>query len=191
MTNYFAHSSAIIDAGAVIGEGCKIWHFCHIMSGAVIGAGSSLGQNVFVAATVKLGSGVKVQNNVSIYDGVTCADEVFLGPSVVFTNVRNPRSAVNRKAEYRATRVGKGATIGANATIICGNDIGDYAFVGAGAVVTRPVQPYALVLGNPARQRGWMSEAGEKLHFGAEGIAVCPAAGTHYRLEAGQVVKQV
>lgn len=191
MTNYFAHSSAIIDAGAVIGEGCKIWHFCHIMSGAVIGAGSSLGQNVFVAATVQLGSGVKVQNNVSIYDGVTCADEVFLGPSVVFTNVRNPRSAVNRKGEYRPTRVGKGATIGANATIICGNDIGDYAFVGAGAVVTRPVQPYALVLGNPARQRGWMSEAGEKLHFGAEGIAVCPAAGTHYRLEAGQVVKQV
>ena len=191
MTNYFAHSSAIIDAGAVIGEGCKIWHFCHIMSGAVIGAGSSLGQNVFVAATVQLGSGVKVQNNVSIYDGVTCGDEVFLGPSVVFTNVRNPRSAVNRKGEYRPTRVGKGATIGANATIICGNDIGDYAFVGAGAVVTRPVQPYALVLGNPARQRGWMSEAGEKLHFGAEGIAVCPAAGTHYRLEAGQVVKQV
>jgi UDP-2-acetamido-3-amino-2,3-dideoxy-glucuronate N-acetyltransferase len=191
MTNYFAHPSAIIDAGAVIGEGCKIWHFCHIMSGAVIGAGSSLGQNVFVAATVQLGSGVKVQNNVSIYDGVTCADEVFLGPSVVFTNVRNPRSAVNRKGEYRPTRVGKGATIGANATIICGNDIGDYAFVGAGAVVTRPVQPYALVLGNPARQRGWMSEAGEKLHFGAEGIAVCPAAGTHYRLEAGQVVKQV
>lgn len=191
MTNYFAHPSAIIDAGAVIGEGCKIWHFCHIMSGAVIGAGSSLGQNVFVAATVQLGSGVKVQNNVSIYDGVTCGDEVFLGPSVVFTNVRNPRSAVNRKGEYRPTRVGKGATIGANATIICGNDIGDYAFVGAGAVVTRPVQPYALVLGNPARQRGWMSEAGEKLHFGPEGIAVCPAAGTHYRLEAGQVVKQV
>jgi UDP-2-acetamido-3-amino-2,3-dideoxy-glucuronate N-acetyltransferase len=191
MTHYFAHPSAIIDAGAVIGEGCKIWHFCHIMSGAVIGAYSSLGQNVFVAATVQLGRGVKVQNNVSIYDGVTCGDEVFLGPSVVFTNVRNPRSAVNRKGEYRPTRVGKGATIGANATIICGNDIGEYAFVGAGAVVTRPVQPYALVLGNPARQRGWMSEAGEKLHFGLEGIAVCPAAGTHYRLEAGQVVKQV
>ena len=191
MTNYFAHPSAIIDAGAVIGEGCKIWHFCHIMSGAVIGAYSSLGQNVFVAATVQLGSGVKVQNNVSIYDGVSCGDEVFLGPSVVFTNVRNPRSAVNRKGEYRPTRVGKGATIGANATIICGNDIGDYAFVGAGSVVTRPVQPYALVLGNPARQHGWMSEAGEKLHFGAEGMAVCPATGTHYRLNAGQVVKQV
>lgn len=191
MTNYFAHPSAIIDAGAVIGEGCKIWHFCHIMSGAVIGAYSSLGQNVFVAATVQLGRGVKVQNNVSIYDGVSCGDEVFLGPSVVFTNVRNPRSAVNRKGEYRPTRVGKGATIGANATIICGNDIGDYAFVGAGAVVTRPVQPYALVLGNPARQRGWMSEAGEKLHFGAEGMAVCPATGTRYRLDAGQVVKQV
>lgn len=191
MTHYFAHPSAIIDAGAVIGEGCKIWHFCHIMSGAVIGAYSSLGQNVFVAATVQLGRGVKVQNNVSIYDGVTCGDEVFLGPSVVFTNVRNPRSAVNRKGEYRPTRVGKGATIGANATIICGNDIGEYAFVGAGAVVTRPVQPYALVLGNPARQRGWMSEAGEKLHFGAEGMAVCPATGTRYRLDAGQVVKQV
>ena len=161
------------------------------MSGAVIGAYSSLGQNVFVAATVQLGRGVKVQNNVSIYDGVSCGDEVFLGPSVVFTNVRNPRSAVNRKGEYRPTRVGKGATIGANATIICGNDIGDYAFVGAGAVVTRPVQPYALVLGNPARQRGWMSEAGEKLHFGAEGMAVCPATGTRYRLDAGQVVKQV
>ena len=191
MTNYFAHPSAIIDAGAVIGEGCKIWHFCHIMSGAVIGAGSSLGQNVFVAATVQLGRGVKVQNNVSIYDGVTCGDEVFLGPSVVFTNVRNPRSAVDRKGEYRPTRLGKGATIGANATIICGNDIGEYAFVGAGAVVTRPVQPYALVLGNPARQRGWMSEAGEKLHFGAEGMAVCPATGIRYRLDAGQVVKQV
>ena len=188
MTNYFAHPTAVIDPGANIGEDCRIWHFCHIMSGATLGAGCSLGQNVFVAPTVQLGKGVKVQNNVSLYDGVICEDEVFLGPSVVFTNVRNPRSAVNRKQEFLSTRIGKGATIGANATLIGGNDIGSYAFVGAGAVVTRSVLPYALVVGNPARQTGWMSAFGEKLHFDHSASAICPASGVEYRLESGRVI---
>lgn len=187
MSNYYVHPSAVIDEGAIIGEGCKIWHFCHLMPGAFLGDDCSLGQNVFVASTVKLGKGVKVQNNVSLYDGVICEDEVFVGPSAVFTNVINPRSAVNRKHAYQRTVVGRGASIGANATIICGNDIGAYAFVGAGAVVTRPVKPYALVSGNPARQRGWMSRQGAKLVFDDSGTAICEISGEAYRLREGQV----
>lgn len=181
------HPSAIVDAGATIGEGTKIWHFCHIMPGAVIGRDCSLGQNVFVANKVTLGNGVKVQNNVSIYEGVEVEDDVFLGPSMVFTNVMNPRAAVVRKDEYRPTRVCRGATIGANATIVCGVTIGQYAFVGAGAVVTRSVPPFALVTGVPATQLGWMSAHGERLHFDGEGRATCPATGQHYRLSMGRV----
>ncbi len=183
----FIHPSAIVDEGAQIGEGSRIWHFTHVMGGAVIGRGCSLGQNVFVAKGVVLGDNVKVQNNVSIYEGVICEDDVFLGPSMVFTNVRNPRSAVNRKNEYRPTRVGRGASIGANATIVCGHDIGEYAFIGAGAVVTKDVPPYALVVGNPARQIGWMSRHGERLHFDDEGRATCPGSGEEYRLWEGKV----
>jgi len=183
----YIHESAIVDPGAQIGAGTRIWHFTHVMSGAVIGKGCSLGQNVFVAKGVVLGDNVKVQNNVSIYEGVICEDDVFLGPSMVFTNVLNPRSAVNRKSEYRRTRVGKGASIGANATIVCGHDIGPYAFIGAGAVVTKDVPPYALVVGNPARQIGWMSRHGERLHFDDQGRAVCPGSGEEYRLLEGKV----
>lgn len=186
--NYFIHSTSIVDTGAQIGKNTKIWHFCHVMSGATIGANCSLGQNVFVANGVVLGDNVKVQNNVSIYEGVTCEDDVFLGPSMVFTNVINPRSAVNRKNEYLSTRVGKGASIGANATIICGNSIGKYAFIGAGAVVTGDVPDYALVVGNPARQIGWMSAHGERLEF-LDGKAVCNATGDVYVLEKGEVRK--
>lgn len=189
MESYFAHPTAVIDPGATIGKGCKIWHFCHIMPGAVLGDDCSLGQNVFVASSVKLGCGVKVQNNVSLYDGVICADDVFLGPSMVFTNVRNPRSAISRKNEFLSTVVGKGATIGANATIICGNNIGAYAFVGAGTVVTHPVPDYALVMGNPARQRGWMSEQGEKLEFDENGVGFCRLSGEKYILRDGKVQK--
>ena len=183
---YFAHDSAVIDSGAQIGNGTKIWHFCHIMPGAVIGNNCSLGQNVFVANGVKLGNKVKVQNNVSIYEGVICEDDVFLGPSMVFTNVINPRSAVNRKTEYLPTIVKKGATIGANATIVCGVTIGEYAFIGAGAVVTKDVPSFALVVGNPARQIGWMSRHGERLHFDDSGQATCPGSGEQYVLKEGR-----
>ena len=187
---YYAHPTAVIDEGAEIGEGTKVWHFTHIMPGARIGAGCSLGQNVFIAAGVVLGNNVKVQNNVSVYTGVFCEDDVFLGPSMVFTNVVNPRSAVVRKDEYRSTRVGRGVSIGANATIVCGHDIGVYAFIGAGAVVTKDVPAYALVVGNPARQVGWMSEHGERLHFDETGRARCSGSGAVYLLQNGQVSKQ-
>lgn len=186
---FYAHETAIIDEGCTIGEGAKIWHFSHIMPGAEIGAGSNLGQNVFVASGVKLGKNCKVQNNVSIYTGVTCDDDVFLGPSMVFTNVFNPRSAVNRKNEYMQTHVGRGATIGANATIVCGNPVGAFAFIGAGAVVTKTVPPYALVVGNPARQIGWMSEHGRRLRFDENGHATCPESGEQYLLSDGNVAK--
>lgn len=189
-TTYFAHPTAVIDPGAQIGAGSKIWHFCHVMEGTKLGAGCSLGQNVFVASGVVLGRNVKVQNNVSIYAGVTCEDDVFLGPSMVFTNVINPRSAVNRKNAYLQTLVRRGATIGANATIVCGHTIGRFAFIGAGAVVTRDVPDYALVVGNPARQTGWMSENGQRLHFDAAGLAVCPESGARYRLEQKRVWKE-
>lgn len=185
--NYFAHPTAVVDEGCEIGEGTKVWHFCHLMPGARIGRGCSLGQNVFVASGVVLGDNVKVQNNVSIYTGVTCEPDVFLGPSMVFTNVVNPRSAVNRKNEYQETRVGRGASIGANATIVCGNPIGEYAFIGAGSVVTKTVPAYALVVGNPARQIGWMSRHGERLTFDENGKAVCPGSGERYLLTQGKV----
>jgi UDP-2-acetamido-3-amino-2,3-dideoxy-glucuronate N-acetyltransferase len=187
--DFFVHPSAIIDEGAVIGAGTKVWHFCHVMNGASIGKNCTLGQNVFVAGTVKLGDNVKVQNNVSLYDGVICENDVFIGPSAVFTNVINPRSEVARKMEYRPTVVRTGATIGANATIICGNEIGTYAFVGAGAVVTKPVLPYAVFKGNPARQAGWMSEKGGKLLFDKDGRAVCPFDRAEYSLKNGEVNK--
>ena len=188
-SKFFAHPTAIIDEGCEIGEGVKIWHFSHVMTGCKIGAGSNLGQNVVVSPKVILGKNVRVQNNVSIYEGVICEDDVFLGPSMVFTNVINPRSAVSRKNEFRQTLVRKGATIGANATIVCGHEIGEYAFIGAGAVITKPVLPYALVVGNPARQVGWMSEFGEKLHFDEKGIAVCKESKQQYRLVKGLVEK--
>ncbi|MDK2908808.1 MAG: UDP-2-acetamido-3-amino-2,3-dideoxy-glucuronate N-acetyltransferase [Bacteroidales bacterium] len=187
--DYFAHETAIIDEGCQIGAGTKIWHFSHIMSGCIIGENCNIGQNVVVSPEVVLGRNVKVQNNVSIYTGVICEDDVFLGPSMVFTNVVNPRSAVNRRGQYARTVVKKGATIGANATIVCGHDIGEYAFVGAGAVVTREVLPYALVVGNPARQIGWMSEYGHRLKFDENGIAICPESGEKYLLENGRVRK--
>lgn len=181
--SYFVHPSAIIDAGCEIGEGTKIWHFSHIMPNCKLGKNCNLGQNVVVSPEVILGNNVKVQNNVSIYTGVICDDDVFLGPSMVFTNVINPRSAVNRKSEYAKTHVGKGATIGANATIVCGHDIGKFAFIGAGAVVTKTVPDYALVVGNPSRQVGWMSEYGHKLEFDKEGNATCRESGQKYKLE--------
>ena len=187
MNDFFAHETAVIDAGARIGSGTKIWHFSHVMPGAKIGEKCNLGQNVFIAEGVVLGNNVKIQNNVSVYAGVTCADDVFLGPSCVFTNVLNPRSAVNRRGAYLQTRVGQGATIGANAVIVCGNDIGKYAFIGAGAVVTKAVPDYALSVGNPARQIGWMSAAGERLEFDAAGKAVCALSGEEYVLEEGVV----
>ena len=175
MKDYFVHETAIIDEGATIGKGTKIWHFSHIMSNCRIGENCNIGQNVVISPEVVLGNQVKVQNNVSVYTGVTCDDDVFLGPSCVFTNVTNPRSAVNRKSQYAKTHVGKGATIGANATIVCGHDIGAYAFIGAGAVVTKTVPAYALLVGNPAKQIGWMSEYGHRLHFDEKGIAECPS----------------
>jgi UDP-2-acetamido-3-amino-2,3-dideoxy-glucuronate N-acetyltransferase len=184
---YFAHPTAVIDEGCTIGKGTKIWHFAHIMPNCVIGDGCNLGQNVVVSPGVVLGNNVKVQNNVSIYTGVICADDVFLGPSMVFTNVTNPRSAVNRRDQYAKTHVGKGVSIGANATIVCGHDIGDYAFIGAGAVVTKNVPAFALLVGNPARQTGWMSEYGHKLKFDDNGIAVCPESKQEYKLESGAV----
>jgi len=189
MKDYFAHETAVIDEGVQIGAGTKIWHFCHIMTGCVIGENCNLGQNVVVSPEVVLGNNVKVQNNVSIYTGVVCEDDVFLGPSMVFTNVINPRSAVRRRDEYMATVVGRGATIGANATVVCGNSIGIFAFIGAGAVVTREVKPYALVVGNPARQVGWMSEYGHRLHFDEKNIATCPESHERYRLWDGVVTK--
>jgi UDP-2-acetamido-3-amino-2,3-dideoxy-glucuronate N-acetyltransferase len=184
--NFFAHPTAVIDEGSKIAAGVHIWHFCHLMPGCNIGEGCNLGQNVFVAPNVVLGKNVKVQNNVSLYEGVICEDDVFIGPSVVFTNVINPRSAVTRKNEYKKTIVGRGATLGANATIICGNDIGQFAFVAAGAVVTKTVLPYALVMGNPAIQTGWMSEMGERLEF-TDGRAVCKLSGEEYILSNGAV----
>ena len=187
---FFAHPTAVIDDGCLIGKESKIWHFTHVMSGAVIGESCNIGQNVMIASGVVLGRNVKVQNNVSIYTGVTCDDDVFLGPSCVFTNVINPRSAVNRKEQYAPTQVGRGATIGANATIICGCRIGAYAMIGAGAVVTHDVPDYALVVGNPARQTGWVSKMGHKLHFDALGMAQCPEGGGRYRLEGGGVRPQ-
>ena len=178
--SYFAHETAVIDAGCQIGEGTKIWHFSHIMPACQIGERCNIGQNVVISPEVVLGNNVKVQNNVSIYTGVICEDDVFLGPSMVFTNVMNPRSAVNRRDSYLQTRVGKGASIGANATIVCGHDIGAYAFIGAGAVVTKHVPPYALVVGNPARQIGWMSAFGHRLQFDTDGRATCPESGEQY-----------
>jgi UDP-2-acetamido-3-amino-2,3-dideoxy-glucuronate N-acetyltransferase len=186
---YFAHETAIIDDGCKIGKGTKIWHFSHIMSGSEMGENCNIGQNVVISPGVKLGKNVKVQNNVSIYTGVICEDDVFLGPSMVFTNVINPRSAIIRKDSYSATLVEKGASIGANSTIICGNKIGTYSFIGAGAVVTKEVKPYALVIGNPARQIGWMSEYGHKLKFDSDGFASCPESGERYRITDGEVSK--
>lgn len=186
---YFIHETAVVDNGARIGNGTKVWHFSHLMPNCVIGENCSLGQNVFIASHVVLGNNVKVQNNVSVYEGVVCEDDVFLGPSMVFTNVINPRSAVVRKTEYKKTLVKKGATIGANATIICGVEIGEYAFIGAGTVVTKNVNAYALVVGNPAIQTGWMSESGNKLEFNSEGIAICAESKQRYKLEQGQVKK--
>jgi UDP-2-acetamido-3-amino-2,3-dideoxy-glucuronate N-acetyltransferase len=187
--NYFAHDTAVIDQDCLIGNGTKIWHFSHIMAHCEIGENCNIGQNVVISPHVKLGNNVKIQNNVSVYTGVECEDDVFLGPSMVFTNVINPRSAVSRKDEYRQTTVRRGASIGANATIICGCEIGRYALIGAGAVVTKDVRPYALVMGNPARQTGWVSEYGHKLHFNAEGNAVCPESGEKYLFDGNNVVK--
>jgi len=187
--NNFAHPTAVIDEGCEIGEGVKIWHFTHVMPGSKIGDGCNIGQNVVISPGVVLGKNVKVQNNVSIYEGVICEDDVFLGPSMVFTNVINPRSAIVRKHQYARTLVKKGATVGANATIICGNEIGEYAFIGAGAVVTKPVPAYALVVGNPARQIGWMSQFGQRLHFNGNGKAVCDESKEEYILENNSVRK--
>lgn len=189
-TNYFAHSTAVIDEPCSIGEGTKIWHFTHVMSDCEIGKNCNIGQNVMIAPKVVLGNNVKVQNNVSVYSGVMCEDDVFLGPSMVFTNVLNPRSFVNRKSEFKQTIVRKGATIGANATIVCGIEIGEYALIGAGTVVTKNVKPYALVVGNPAKQIGWVSENGQKLVFDATNSAVCPETKQIYELQGGQVVKK-
>jgi UDP-2-acetamido-3-amino-2,3-dideoxy-glucuronate N-acetyltransferase len=186
---YSAHETAIIDEGCTIGKGTKIWHFSHIMPNCTLGENCNIGQNVVISPEVILGKNVKVQNNVSIYTGVTCDDDVFLGPSMVFTNVINPRSAINRKNEYAKTHVGKGASIGANATIVCGHNIGEYAFIGAGAVVTKNVQPYSLWVGNPAKQMGWISEYGHRLKFDTNGIAVCTESKEKYKLENGSVKK--
>ena len=189
MSNFFAHDSSYVDEGCQIGNGTKIWHFSHIMPNCVIGLNCNIGQNVVVSPDVVLGNNVKVQNNVSIYTGVICEDDVFLGPSMVFTNVTNPRSAVNRKNQYAKTLVKKGASIGANATIVCGNTIGAFAFIGAGAVVTKDVPDYALIIGNPGRQSGWMSEYGHKLKFDEKGIAICPESNEQYQLSNGHVKK--
>lgn len=189
MENFFAHETALVDDGCTIGKDTKIWHFSHVMSNCTIGQGCNIGQNVVVSPGVILGNNVKVQNNVSIYTGVTCDDDVFLGPSMVFTNVINPRSAINRKDQYAKTHVGKGASIGANATIVCGHDIGEYAFIGAGAVVTKNVAPYALVVGNPAKQLGWVGEYGHRLDFNSDAIALCPESKQQYKLENNAVIK--
>lgn len=187
--HYFAHTTAVIDEGCIIGRNTKIWHFSHIMSSCVIGEDCNLGQNVVVSPGVILGRNVKVQNNVSIYTGVVCEDDVFLGPSMVFTNVINPRSAIIRKNEYKETIVRRGASIGANATIICGNEIGEFALIGAGAVITKPVASYALVVGNPAKQIGWVSEYGHRLDFNHKGIATCPESNQNYQLKDKKVIK--
>ena len=186
---FFAHETAVIDEGCHIGAGTKIWHFSHVMPNCQIGENCNIGQNVVISPDVVLGNNVKVQNNVSIYTGVICENDVFLGPSMVFTNVINPRSAVNRRGQYARTTVKKGASIGANATIVCGNDIGEFAFIGAGAVVTKEIPAYALVVGNPARQMGWMSEYGHRLTFDDQGKATCPESGDTYQLSEGRVQK--
>lgn len=187
MNEYFAHETAIIDSGCKIGKDTKIWHFSHIMSGCVIGEACNIGQNVVISPDVSLGCNVKIQNNVSVYTGVICEDDVFLGPSMVFTNVTNPRSRVNRKNEYIQTIVRRGASIGANATVICGIEIGEYAMIGAGAVITKSVKPFALVVGNPAKQIGWVSENGYKLLFNPNNIAICPDTGQYYELKSEKV----
>jgi UDP-2-acetamido-3-amino-2,3-dideoxy-glucuronate N-acetyltransferase len=187
MENFYAHETALVDEGCTIGDGTKIWHFSHIMSNCNIGEKCNIGQNVVVSPAVILGNNVKVQNNVSIYTGVVCDDDVFLGPSMVFTNVINPRSAINRRDQYAKTHVGKGASIGANATIVCGHDIGEYAFIGAGAVVTKTVPAFALVVGNPARQLGWVGEYGHRLIFNDKGFAICPESQQEYQLENNTV----
>ena len=187
--SYFVHPTAIVDEYCKIGDGTKIWHFSHVMSNSIIGERCNIGQNVVISPEVVLGKNVKVQNNVSIYTGVICEDDVFLGPSMVFTNVINPRSAINRRSQYAKTHVGRGASIGANATIVCGHNIGQYAFVGAGSVVTKEVSNFALVVGNPARQIGWVSEYGHRLHFDEIGIAICPEAKDRYQLINNSVVK--
>lgn len=189
LDSFSAHPTAVIDEGCTIGDGTKIWHFSHIMPNCRIGNQCNIGQNVVISPEVVLGNNVKIQNNVSLYTGVTCDDDVFLGPSCVFTNVTNPRSAVNRRNQYARTHVGKGASIGANATIVCGHDIGQFAFIGAGAVVTKNVPDYALVIGNPARQAGWMSEYGHKLKFDENGMATCPESGQAYKLENSKVTR--
>ncbi|MFN8294064.1 MAG: DapH/DapD/GlmU-related protein [Chitinophagales bacterium] len=186
---YYVHESAIVDEGCTIGKGTKVWHFSHIMPNCTIGENCNIGQNVVVSPDVVLGNNVKIQNNVSIYTGVICEDDVFLGPSMVFTNVTNPRSAVNRRGQYAKTTVKKGASIGANATIVCGHDIGEFAFIGAGAVVTKHIPAYALVVGNPAKQIGWMSEYGHRLQFNEAGIAECPESKEKYELKNGTVTK--
>lgn len=185
--DYYVHPSSFVDDGCSIGEGTKIWHFCHVMTGSKIGNNCSLGQNVVVSPKVILGNNVRVQNNVSIYEGVVCEDDVFLGPSMVLTNVINPRSAISRKEEFKKTLIKKGASIGANATIVCGNIIGQYAFIGAGAVVTKDVPAYALIVGNPGRQKGWMSEFGQKLVFNKENKATCSESGQEYFIQENQV----
>jgi len=187
--SYFAHETAVVDEGCQIGEGTKIWHFSHIMPNCTLGEKCNIGQNVVISPDVVLGNNVKVQNNVSLYTGVECEDDVFLGPSMVFTNVINPRSGVNRRGQYSKTIVKKGASIGANATIVCGHDIGEYAFIGAGTVVTKTVKPYALVVGNPARQIGWMSEYGHRLEFNDNGLATCEESGEKYKIEGDIVSK--
>ena len=188
-TNFSAHESAYIDEGCKIGKGTKVWHFSHIMPNCTIGENCNIGQNVVISPEVVLGNNVKIQNNVSIYTGVTCDDDVFLGPSMVFTNVTNPRSAVNRRSQYAKTHVGKGASIGANATIVCGHDIGKFAFIGAGAVVTKNVPDYALMVGNPAKQMGWISEFGHRLAFNDQGLAICPESNQKYQLKSGLVAR--
>ena len=191
MSSYYAHPTAVIDEGCMIGQGTQVWHFSHIMAGCSIGEHCVIGQNVLVATGVVLGNRVKVQNNVSLYTGITCEDDVFFGPSSVFTNVKNPRSAVNRKNKFSLTVIRKGVTVGANATVVCGNELGPYAFIGAGSVVTRPVPAYGLVTGNPAVLRGWMSEAGCKLRFNAQGRALCEESGEEYLIKGSEVTKVV
>jgi UDP-2-acetamido-3-amino-2,3-dideoxy-glucuronate N-acetyltransferase len=189
MIDFYAHETALVDEGCTIGKDTKIWHFSHIMSNCKIGTKCNIGQNVVVSPGVILGDNVKVQNNISIYTGVICDDDVFLGPSMVFTNVINPRSSINRRDQYAKTSVGKGASIGANATIVCGHDIGEYAFIGAGAVVTKTILPYALVVGNPAKQIGWVGEYGHRLEFNAEGIAICIESQQQYKFENNKVYR--
>jgi UDP-2-acetamido-3-amino-2,3-dideoxy-glucuronate N-acetyltransferase len=191
MSDFFVHETAILDDGCIVGDGTKIWHFSHIMTKCTVGENCNIGQNVVISPEVVLGNNVKVQNNVSIYTGVTCGDDVFLGPSMVFTNVINPRSAINRRDQYSKTHVGKGASIGANATIVCGHDIGEYAFIGAGAVVTKNIPAFALVVGNPAKQIGWVGEYGHRLEFNQDGFATCIESSQKYKLEKGNVFRIV